>query len=372
MYELRQAAGFPQDKVASVLEAIRSERPEHWPYGLTPGHFQDGNLWVLAKSASGDPVGFVGWQEREEHGERVGLYSVGLLPEYRRMGLAKQAVSHVVGGKRASVDRVEALVVKTNEPSKALAQAVGVKVKEARFGPWVKALLTGADDAYMSGLGGFGRSALYGGRSALSGAATAGGMEALYRTLDPDNQHMGSEARNAMLGYNFALGALGPFVRMPGTKGFTGAIPGIAPAALGAVAKDTLLVGQKFMQDTAPQLSRIGQGSKALPAILASLAALGAGGLIYKGLRDSKPEPGENNITMIQPPERGRIRIALPTSNPGDKETVVELPLDTPVLSRSMGSGLERDIRRRIGHELKSRVRTNNRRPINEITHVEA
>lgn len=108
------------DDAKDIMNSVYSENPKHWPNGLTAEHF-DGGLYLVRKSASHEPVGFVGWQERNESDGKVGYYSVGIKPEYRRHGFAKEAVAKLVGEKSAGVDIVRALVDSTNKPSMNLA-----------------------------------------------------------------------------------------------------------------------------------------------------------------------------------------------------------------------------------------------------------
>lgn len=119
-----------------IMESVRSENPKHWPNGLTPQHF-DAGLYLVREKQASTPVGFVGFQIRRERDQgkllKTGYYSVGILPEWRNNGFAKSAVSQLIALKSASVDRVRALVVSSNAPSLALADALGVEklVKKA-------------------------------------------------------------------------------------------------------------------------------------------------------------------------------------------------------------------------------------------------
>lgn len=116
---------------------VYSESPQYWPNGLSLDQFDtsrgEGVFLVRAKSANMQPVGFVGWQERFEQGEKIGYYSIGILPEYRGKGFAKEAVKKLITIKSANVDKVVALIEKGNYPSQALARALGVTVKQALF-----------------------------------------------------------------------------------------------------------------------------------------------------------------------------------------------------------------------------------------------
>lgn len=113
----------------NIMDRIYQEDPKKWPYGLNiPGH--DGGVYLIRKSASSDPVGFVGWQERLKGMRKVGYYSIGILPEHRGSGLAKEAVQKIIQEKSSGVDEVRALIIHTNSASKSLAASLGVPVEE--------------------------------------------------------------------------------------------------------------------------------------------------------------------------------------------------------------------------------------------------
>ena len=120
------------------MESIRSENPKHWPFGLSADHF-DGGCYLIREKRSSVPVGFCGFQKRakREGGRliKVGYYSIGVLPAYRKCGFAKEAVSKLLAMKAASVDKMEAMIVAGNEPSLALAESLGVPaiVKSAAY-----------------------------------------------------------------------------------------------------------------------------------------------------------------------------------------------------------------------------------------------
>ncbi len=131
-------------KVArAIMDRIYREHPAHWPYGLSPEHF-DGGVYLVREKQSNIPAGFLGWQERKKiksvkvsslgfRCEKVGYYSVGILPEYRRNHYAQEALSKLIAMKAASVDRVQALIMADNTPSIELANSLGVEkqIKEA-------------------------------------------------------------------------------------------------------------------------------------------------------------------------------------------------------------------------------------------------
>lgn len=124
------------DEAVQVMDRIYRERPDHWPYGLDPRGF-DGGLYLIREKSTNKAAGFCGWQQRNElDGDRpikVGYYSIGILPEHRRHGYAKQALQKLIAVKSAGVDCVRALIMSTNKPSLALADRLGVEklVKQA-------------------------------------------------------------------------------------------------------------------------------------------------------------------------------------------------------------------------------------------------
>ena len=113
------------------MRRIYDETPGHWPYGLSADHF-DGGCYLIREKQSSVPVGFTGFQVRSErvNGKTasVGFYSIGILPEYRKSGFAKAAVSKLLEMKAASVDCMRAMIVAGNAPSMALAESLGVPV----------------------------------------------------------------------------------------------------------------------------------------------------------------------------------------------------------------------------------------------------
>lgn len=329
MSYVKKASHADTDKAAALLETIRSENPKHWPYGLHVGMFDPGDLYLIQKSASEDPVGFVGWQERNLNGQRVGLYSIGVLPEFRHQGIAKEAVSKLLLQKSAGVDRVAALVLEGNTPSEKLAGSLGVPVISKRAS--VGALL---------GKG-------------LYGAVVASLIDASY------NKTKGA------LGY-FAGAHDDPWTTADFAKNFlaNAAVPkawGIpGKVGMGAFAAGTTAVGpalrqfqrmndisqQKLDLDTRNLPTTIKENP--LPYLLGAggiAAALGLGAYgINKGLTGSA--------------NRGRLRVTLPTKNPGDVETVLEMPYDQEAsLTPALRARLDLDTKRRLYAETKERIR---------------
>lgn len=167
MFKISYVSHIDGLKIArELMREIYEENPKFWPNSLTPEHF-DGGLYLVREASTQRPVGFVGWQEREEVQQlldrpieerrkeagnrlhpkwdqffksmgcrqiKVGYYSVGVLPAYRRNGFAKEAIAKLIRMKSAGVDCVRALIMSSNKPSLALADALGVEkqVKQAQ------------------------------------------------------------------------------------------------------------------------------------------------------------------------------------------------------------------------------------------------
>lgn len=128
---VKQASGIDmsaREEARGIMKRIYDEDPSFWPYGLEiPGHE---SLYLIRDNMTKAAAGFVGWQETIQDGKKVGSYSIGILPEYRNRGFAKEAVSKILQVKSACVDEVRAYVMKHNGPSHALADSLGVKVQE--------------------------------------------------------------------------------------------------------------------------------------------------------------------------------------------------------------------------------------------------
>lgn len=117
-----------RQQTTDIMERIRQENPSYWPYGLSIGH-HDGGVYMIREASTREPLGFVGWQERSRGMRKIGYYSIGLLPEHRGSGYAREAVSKVIREKQAGVDEVRAMMVRTNEASRRLAESLGVEVE---------------------------------------------------------------------------------------------------------------------------------------------------------------------------------------------------------------------------------------------------
>lgn len=180
----------------TILSDIYNENPSHWPNGLTSQHF-DGGLYLIRKSASHEPVGFVGWQERLEGMDKVGYYSIGIKPEYRRLGFAKEAVTKLLSEKSASVDVVKALVESTNKPSIALAS----KLDNVHTEVTKSASITKSSNAFLRQL--LTRVLKSPTTSQLAGAGTGAGAAHL------ENEYiLGDDTNPTLKKINYVLGTL--------------------------------------------------------------------------------------------------------------------------------------------------------------------
>jgi len=122
------------------MEQIYSEDRSKWPYGLNPDGF-NGGLYLIREKQASLPVGFAGFQIRNELAGsspiKVGYYSIGILPAYRRQGLGKAAVAQLLAKKASTVDVVRALIVEGNTPSLRLASALDVPVLLKKMASWI-------------------------------------------------------------------------------------------------------------------------------------------------------------------------------------------------------------------------------------------
>lgn len=113
---------------SQIMDRIYHENPSYWPNGLNiAGH--DGGVYLIRKAASREPIGFCGWQTRDDQGKKVGYYSIGILNEYRRNGYAKAAIAQLIQKRASEVDEVRAFVVPHNNPSSQLASLLGVCIE---------------------------------------------------------------------------------------------------------------------------------------------------------------------------------------------------------------------------------------------------
>ena len=344
MFEFAKAASVAE--ADHILSAIYQESPKFWAAGLTRQHF-DGGLWLIRKQASGEAIGFTGWQVRDELGakgmRKVGYYAIGLLPEYRGNGFAKEAVSRMLAQKSAEVDIVRALIHPDNAPSLALADRLGVEV-EKRARALLKAVGRGLGHETSKMVG--------------TGLGTAVFHDQLMHQDQPLTNSLKpwewNKERLMVGGVNFGMGALGRHYMANGDKAL-----GIATLSAGPIAKDVLMRTHGAIDSLRriadkPQQSQPSSGPQGLSGKEKVLAALlAAAGIGTVGFAASRIAGATNRLATANGP---KARVTLPTKDPGDGETTLEVAMPDMRLSQNIYRGLSRDLRGRLRQENKERV----------------
>ncbi len=329
------------------MERIHREEPSYWPYGLATSQF-NGGLYLVKESATTAPVGFVGWQRFEERGKNVGYYAVGILPAYRERGFAKSAVAQVIREVREHCDDVKAYIMRHNEPSKALARSLSVDIIE-------KAATT-KQQAIMSALGAIGSAAFF------------------DQAADPSGRDIGStfqpwkwdKERALMGGLNAILGAGGGAAVANGNPLVGASILALAPA------KDLAMkgIGSLYKVDNAATEAaksfaheRSRPDPETAKNVIESVPKevwMGAGGLglgaLALALYNSKKKRNLEERRLAQE-AAGVARVTLPTDQPGDLETQIQLPVGDLHLSNAILQNLGRDTRRRLRQETRQRTK---------------
>jgi RimJ/RimL family protein N-acetyltransferase len=318
-----------------IMKKIYEENPSYWPYGLDMSA-HDGGVYMIREASTKKPIGFTGWQERMDGNTKVGFYSIGILPEYRNNGYAKQAVAKLISIKAANVDRVQALVMKHNKPSLALADALHIPVVKAGS---VKSANSTRQLLKM----------LAGGVGAASfmDAYTYGRDKSLEEYLNtPFTMSRGAQAlANTIFG-----GAAGS------ARTFKKALPALAAIP----AKDVAVAAIPAIPSITESIKELAHNSN-LTSSISNLTpmqkALGAAGLLGGGYLGYKTLNAIREMAEAQrQTARGKVRVALPTKDPTDQETTIEMPIDDLAVSRSQFEKLQRDLRRRIRKETKERT----------------
>ena len=327
----------------NIMKRIYDEDPSYWPHGLDIAA-HDGGVYMIREASTKKPIGFTGWQERMEGPTKVGFYSIGILPEYRNNGYAKQAVAKLISIKAANVDRVQALVMKHNKPSLALAESLHVPVIKA--GSVKKAMSLGKRILAGSGIG----------------LGTAGFMDALTfgreKTWDEYKKEPLTISRlaNALLNTGLGAAAVVPGIPAHVRATMLTGIP-IKDLALSSIpAVQTISEGVKDISENkskslADLISSLSPTQKALGLGVGAAGLLGGGYLAHKGIKALR-----DLASAQQQAGRGKVRVTLPTKDPNDEETIVELPIDDLDVSKAQFGKLQRDLRRRIRKETKERT----------------
>jgi len=385
MANFKVASSADEKSAAQLLETIRQENPSLWPHGLSLRHFNPGDLFLVQKQASDETVGFVGWQEKELNGRRTGFYSIGLLPEHRGKGLAKAAVQKLIEDRAPRVDQIRALIVDGNTPSEKLAETLGIPVLRKQASPLnlIGKLVSKTP---------LGRYVI----PAAGGVANA----AVYDQFMPRVEGEGlldSKSRSATAALNFITGALGTrslgqmrgsvprgapgYMTPTALKNFNASKANSAYLGILGVPMAKVFLGQRgaemeraAKQDTASNslqdklieaTAAAGKSTadvvKNLPpwALLLGAGAL-TGGVGYAAHRIAKALKEKSEAPVnIRTNQGGRLKVTLPTKNPGDTETVIDVPFDQETaFSDALRNRLALDTRRRLYAETKQRVRT--------------
>lgn len=357
-YNVRMSQDANSRVLSEVLDKIHLENPSYWPYGLSRRHL-DGGAWLVRKSATHEPVGFVGWQERPENGKKVGYYAVGILPEHRGYGFAKHAVASLLAEKSATVDTVRAMIADHNSPSIALARSLGVPtmlIKTAAPGAGLIGRVGGKLTQYpwtLSTLGALGYDAALEQRHQ---SATHPGEGFSFtdwaKALNPGNDAM----RTAQLLLNTGIIRTGaPMLANKSTvAGGIGALGGMIWKDLGLQglgAMPSLQAAANRHAQPAEDAGGMGTGAKVGMGIGAAALAALVGSSIYNNNR--RTQVAEDTMRRDQ---NGKIRVTLPTKNPGDQETQLEMPIQNVELSNTLMTSLRRDLRRRLRSESAART----------------
>lgn len=349
------------DEAGEILSRIYQEKPAFWSNGLTKQHF-DGGLWLIRKSASREAVGFVGWQERTEpdrqgYLQKVGYYSIGVIPEERGNGFAKKAVAQILREKSSGVDVVRALIHPDNGPSIRLAESLGVDIlKEASMTKEAKALLSGVMPAIAKALRHTGASAAAGGVAVpVVNDMYLHPGKALFDKSQWDDKRIADFTTNALLGL-----AGGASVRHGMKTHQQGLVTGGVSSMLAApyikplLARTPGLIDAKSDQLRRPAPTPAGNGKgELLKGLLAGggLSALIAAGILGKGFLRQGEERNQIQRSQTGP----RAKLTLPTRQKGDVETAIDLPVGDIRLSNNILAGLGRDTRRRLREETGGR-----------------
>lgn len=132
MYKIAKATPDSLGEVKRIMDTVYAENPSYWPYGLGVNGHDD--VYLIRDKETNKAAGFVGWQgdrefdPKENRMLKVGYYTIGVLPEYRKKGYAKEAVQKIIEIKSASFDTVRAFIVPDNSPSIQLAKSLDIPV----------------------------------------------------------------------------------------------------------------------------------------------------------------------------------------------------------------------------------------------------
>ena len=332
--------------IEDIMQRIYQENPSYWPDGLSVVGHDD--LYMIRQATTNEPVGFTGWQFRNEDGKRVGYYSIGILPEYRQNGFAKEAVAKLMQVKAAEVDIVKAYVAPHNAPSLALAESLGVPViKSASWMSKVKALPAAHKGAII---GGVGNTALWD-----WAANEHNPWEGEYwKGFDKHRLSMG--AINALLGVAGG-GMMGKGLANAGGENAASMIGGGAATIGLSPVKDWVAQSLPAASKLPGMVENISNSTGMSKGERLALMGIGGAGLAGLGIGGYKALGALRDLVNTEK-ERGggRMRVTLPTRNPNDRETVIDVPFHEVGVSNNARSKMQRDLRRRVNAEVKERT----------------
>lgn len=340
-------------EASEILGKIYEEDPWKWPNGLSIPHHDD--LFLIRKEANDEAVGFVGWQERDKAEGKVGYYTIGVLPEYRGKHMAKQAVSRILEKKASGVDKVEALIAEGNEASERLADSLSLaKVILNKEAGWKGALGGGIGNAVFWDM------ALH-------------PENKIKDTFDPSTY---DKKRTLMAALNAGIGALGGGGMTSGLAQLANKQLPIAERTLGGAkigagaglmihtpGKDAIMAALNTSDKWGPMMDKYinskEPGADVTPtwkkALLTAGVVGGVGALGYGGHRIAKSISNAAN-------KAPSVKLRLPTKDPNDVETLIELPMEDIHLSQTMYDRLGRDTRRKLIRESKGREEVERKR----------
>lgn len=326
-------------ELEGIMDRIYREDPSYWPDGLDISGHDD--IYMVREASTNEPAGFVGWQAFPDgNGKTVGLYTIGILPEHRRKGFAKEAVSKILSKKANEVDYVRAYIAAHNDPSLKLADKLNVPVIKAASVPAgaqevVKKVPTGRLLTGM-GIGGVGNAAFWDWQNT---------PEADYPFQGHWDKH-----RAGQFGLNALLGGLGG-----GELVKNNLLTGLGSIAM-TPAKDALMAGIPVIKQLPDKLSELDNELSTLEkSIMYGSGGLGLLAALVGGSRALKHMRDRNRLSAET--EQGKIKVTLPTRDPDDHETVLEMPFQELTLPQYQKDRLRRDLRRRIYKETKERTR---------------
>jgi hypothetical protein len=377
----KSASQDSKDVLDGVMQRIYKEAPWKWPHGLSMAGHDD--IYLVRDSASENPVGFVGWQERDEGHTKVGYYTIGILPEYRNEKRAKKAVSQLLQIKSASVDTVKAYIVEGNKESLALASTldIPVRIKKANTLQGARAVASAIDPVVTSS------------NSLARILASAGGTAAAhdllnkgfeYKYVNPENKSFGELYGNvddpmrwAMAGLNSAIGAGFGTNAAIQKLGGGGAVSAMASVP---IVKDLAFAARPVVSalpqslenlkplETKTDLAPVADALKTVGAVGAGVGAAGIGTYaLLSALKAYREKKDREKGT-----DQGKIRVTLPTKNPNDQETSIEIPFSQIPMSASLQARVQRDFRNRLRKETLERTKRKKPKDVTNITPPEA